>query len=96
MSRSKGTPNVITREVREVLKSVVTQEMRTLPDRLANLSEVDRIAFLVKLLPYVLPKADASIELDSGEKVKFQFVVGNEIPEGKVLHRETSAFIEAL
>jgi hypothetical protein len=58
MPRTKGTPNVITREVRGMLKGIVAGELGALPERLAKLSDVDRIAVLLKILPYVLPKVE--------------------------------------
>ena len=56
MSRAKGTPNKVTREVRDVLKDIVNGELEGLPKRLAKLSDVDRVAVLMKLLVFIVPK----------------------------------------
>jgi len=56
MSRAKGTPNKVTREVRDVLKDIVNGELEALPKRLAKLSDVDRVAVLMKLLAFIVPK----------------------------------------
>jgi hypothetical protein len=66
MSRAKGTPNVITREVRGILKGFIAGELAALPERIADFTNADRIALMVKLLPYVLPKVD-SVHHGSGE-----------------------------
>ena len=42
-----------------MLKGIVAGELGALPERLAKLSDADRIAVLLKILPYVLPKVDA-------------------------------------
>lgn len=54
--RTKGTPNKITKELRDVLKGVLYQELETLPERLAKLDDKTRVELLAKLLPYALPK----------------------------------------
>lgn len=53
--RQPGTPNVLTREIRAILKDVVQNELTTLPERLATMTDDQRMTLLVKLLPYVLP-----------------------------------------
>jgi hypothetical protein len=68
MPRTKGTPNVITREVRDVLKGIIEGELKALPQRLAKLSDVDRIAVLMKMLPYVLPRVNG-VSVGYGEPV---------------------------
>ena len=59
MSRAKGTPNIITREVRGMLKAFIAGELAALPERLAKFTDAERVALMVKLLPYVLPKVDS-------------------------------------
>lgn len=53
--RQPGTPNVMTKELRTLLKQIVQQELDTLPQRLAVMTDDQRSTLLVKLLPYVLP-----------------------------------------
>lgn len=57
--RPKGSANVITREVRGVLKGIIAGELERLPDYLAKLDESKRLDVILRLLPYVLPKVEA-------------------------------------
>ena len=54
--REKGTPNKVTKELRETLKNIVDQELDALPAMIHRLPDEKRLDVLVKLLPYVLPK----------------------------------------
>jgi hypothetical protein len=56
--RKPGTPNVITRDVRHVLKTLVNSELSTLHERLQLMTPEDRTAVLLKLIPFVLPSLD--------------------------------------
>ena len=64
--RKKGTPNKLTKEMREVLKGVVADELNTLGQRLEELKPKDRLEVFIKLLPFVLPKTQ-SIAHTKGE-----------------------------
>jgi hypothetical protein len=64
--RKKGTPNKLTKEMREVLKDVVADELNTLGQRLEELKPKDRLEVFIKLLPFVLPKMQ-SIAHTKGE-----------------------------
>lgn len=59
MARPKGSNNVITKELRLVLKDVILRELEQLSERMDKLTDADRLAVLVKLMPYALPKVDA-------------------------------------
>ncbi|MBF0260090.1 MAG: hypothetical protein HQK62_14900 [Desulfamplus sp.] len=59
--RPKGTPNKITKELRETLKSIIANELETLPEQLSTLEPKDRIELIVKLMAYVLPKVDTVV-----------------------------------
>lgn len=54
--RTKGTPNKLTAEVKEVVKEVVNSDLGQLSTLLEALTEKERLDVLCKLLPYVLPK----------------------------------------
>lgn len=54
--RTQGTPNKLTAEVKETIKNIVENEINGLETRLNTLETKERIEFLIKLLPYVLPK----------------------------------------
>lgn len=70
MSRPKGSPkyggrqagsqNRISRELREVLKSIVENELEQLPERLNSLDTKDRVEAIIKLLPYTVPRLEAT------------------------------------
>ena len=51
--RQKGTPNRLTREVRDILKDVVYQELSLVQENLSKLDPKDRIDLLIKLIPFV-------------------------------------------
>ncbi len=53
--RKKGTPNKLTKEMREVLKGVVADELDTLGQRLEELEPRDRLEVFIKLC-LLLPK----------------------------------------
>ena len=56
--RPAGVPNRITKELRETLKEIIYQEFTGLTERLEKLEPKDRIEFLIKLLPFVLPRVE--------------------------------------
>ena len=64
--RPAGKPNLITRELRELLKAVIEKELEALADRLEKLPDEQRLALLVKLLPYILPRVE-SVNPKDGE-----------------------------
>lgn len=55
--REKGTPNKLTKELRETLKSVVDNELENLNELLNQLEPKDRLSIICKILPFVVPKA---------------------------------------
>lgn len=58
--RVKGTPNILTHELRDILKQFVSNEIENLSkeDVLSKLTINERLIFLTKILPYVLPKIE--------------------------------------
>jgi hypothetical protein len=58
--RVKGTPNVLTSELRETLKEFLSNEISNLSnqDVLSKLTLSERLVFITKILPYVLPKVE--------------------------------------
>lgn len=58
--RQKGTPNKITKSVREKLEKIVTRNMRTIQRDLDNIAEPkDRLLILEKFMAYIVPKQSA-------------------------------------
>ena len=54
--RPTGTPNKTSIEIKQTLNDILSGEIETLPDRLTQLSDKDRLDIIIKLLPYLLPK----------------------------------------
>jgi len=63
--RQAGTPNGITKEVREMLKGIVSNELQRLPEALERMDDKDRAHIVAKLLPYIIPKAECDCPEDS-------------------------------
>lgn len=78
MARSKGTPktggrtpgtvNRLTKELREVLKNLLFEELEALPENINKLEPKDRIEVLIKLIPYILPKVE-TVPIEKGEPI---------------------------
>lgn len=47
---------VITKELREKLKDIVSAELEQLPDTLEDMEPKERLDFVLKLMPFVVPK----------------------------------------
>jgi hypothetical protein len=56
--RPKGTVNKTTKELRDLLHSVIESELNNLSEKMVKLTEKERLEILVKLLPYVMPKME--------------------------------------
>ena len=56
--RDKGTPNVITKEIREILHELIETELQTIDEKLGTLTTKERLEVVIKLLPYVMPKME--------------------------------------
>ena len=70
--RKKGTPNRLTKEVREVLKELVFDEISQVQFHFEKLDPKERIELLIKLMPFVCPKIQpASYNLN--EPIDFNF-----------------------
>ena len=67
--RQKGTPNRLIKELRESLALIMKSEIELLPQHLKNLEIKDRLSLLVRLLPYLMPKAELE-ELNSNEPLE--------------------------
>ena len=64
--RPKGVPNKVTKTVREVLKDFLQSEIKKLPQTCKDMTPYERSMFILKLIEYVIPKADK----DPGEDKK--------------------------
>lgn len=70
--RTKGTPNRMTKEIRAVLKDVIGEQLESMPDVLATLEPKEKLEFIIKLMPYVLPKVEA-VKMNDGEGLSFDW-----------------------
>ncbi len=66
--RTAGTPNKLTKELRAVLKNVMHEEIKTLPERLKKLDDKQRTEAVIKLMQFVLPRLD-TLNAFSGEPI---------------------------
>ncbi|HOY32614.1 MAG TPA: hypothetical protein PKW80_12120 [Bacteroidales bacterium] len=64
--REQGTPNLLTKELRSILKSIISKELELLPETLEKLEPEKRTEIVLKLLPFVLPKVEPVI-MEKGE-----------------------------
>jgi hypothetical protein len=69
--RVAGTPNQTSRELRSILRSFIFNELETLPESFKTIKSAEkRLEILVKLLPYVIPKAqEFSLDMLSDSKL---------------------------
>ena len=54
--RQKGTSNKLSGTVKEMLTQFVTNEVQHLPTLLNQLEPKEKAEYIIKLLPYILPK----------------------------------------
>jgi hypothetical protein len=65
--RQKGTPNKITKEVRERIQDIINTELESIDNLLAELTAKERLDIIIKLLPYVVAK---QVETSQDPEVK--------------------------
>jgi hypothetical protein len=54
--RREGSPNKTSKEVKQILKGILEQNLERLTDATDELTNMERIQFTKALLPYVMPK----------------------------------------
>jgi len=54
--RVQGTPNKLTAEMREALKTILNNEIEILPELLKKMNPEKRAEILTRLLPFIMPK----------------------------------------
>ncbi len=78
--RQKGTPNKVTKDLRLLLKDLVTNEIAKAEENLAMAEPKERLDFLLKLLPYILPRYESvsyTEEANNDSKKIFQQINNN-------------------
>ena len=68
--RTKGTPNKLTKEIRQTLKNALADQMEEIPKLLSELPSEKRLDYLIKLMPYVLPKVEP-VAMHKGEPLSY-------------------------
>lgn len=64
--RPKGTPNKSSKELREAINNLVSNNIDTLQSDIDNLEPKDRLAFIEKLFKYVIPPSkEEPIQVDN-------------------------------
>ena len=58
--RTAGTPNRVTKALREQIEGIVQTMLAGVPDALPDMETADRMKVLTALLPYVLPKLNST------------------------------------
>ncbi len=51
---------IITKDLRELLKETLQEEIENLPTYLQSLNEKDRLNIIIKLMPFVFPKIETA------------------------------------
>lgn len=63
----KETKDVLTTDLRSRLKELYARELEQLPTYIEGLEPKEKLDYLLKLMPFVLPKV-SSVEHDTGEQ----------------------------
>lgn len=58
--KTNSKEQVLTMQMREALKQIMQTEIENLPKTLEGLEPQVRLAFMCKLMPFVLPKVEAA------------------------------------
>lgn len=62
--RPKGTPNKVTSTIRNWIVELINDNREQLQNDLKSLDPKDRLSFIEKLLPYILPKVERADEVE--------------------------------
>ncbi|MDC3132773.1 hypothetical protein OA501_01005 [Flavobacteriaceae bacterium] len=69
--RQKGSPNKMTKELRNLLKDILFQEFDDFQERLELLKPKERLELIIKLMPYIFPKV-TSISHTTNEPIDWE------------------------
>jgi hypothetical protein len=72
--RAQGSSNLLTAELRETLKNILSKELELIPATLESMTPDKRLDVALKLLPYILPKVE-SVPMGKGEPIKYDWDV---------------------
>ena len=65
--RPRGSANLMTRELRELIRTAFNDEINSIPATLKSLEPKERLDMLNKFLPYLLPKLSNVVINDGRE-----------------------------
>ena len=63
--RVKGTPNKTTSEIRDLLKLILENEIKVLPETIKNLKPNQKADIVFKLIQFVLPNPEINLEVNN-------------------------------
>jgi len=72
--RSKGVPNKVSSELKEVISSYCLDEFQYLNANIEKLTLSERLVFFLKVLPFILPKNGVP-EANTGEAAKVPIII---------------------
>ncbi len=71
--RKKGTPNKVTKDLRAVIKALLEKEFEDVGAYLEAVEPKERLNFMIKLLPYALPRYETAQTEDGSTKENSSF-----------------------
>lgn len=77
--RKEGTPNKVTQAMRERLNTVLESELDQLEELFEEVSARDRLQFIIKLIPYIIPQAENETDQVISEKPNFFDLVNKQV-----------------
>lgn len=72
--RPKGTPNRVTSTIRSWIVDLINDNREQIQKDLKALDTKDRLSFIEKLLPYILPKVERADEVEGAAFTKADVV----------------------
>lgn len=67
MPRHIGTPNRITSELREKIKTIIESELEKMDESLSELSARDRLEIVIKLMKFAIPHLREITQMETKE-----------------------------
>jgi hypothetical protein len=77
--RKEGTPNKVTKGMRDRLTSVLQSELDHLPELFEEVTARDRLQFIIKLIPYIIPQAEIEADQVISGKPNFFDLVNKQV-----------------
>ncbi len=64
--KNETSTQVLTMDLREALKTIMQKEIQKLPEYLESLNNTEKLNFIFKMMPFILPKTE-SVKHNAGE-----------------------------